>query len=332
MRIALDAMGGDNAPSEIVRGALEAAQVVGSEIVLLGEPEKLGPFLPRSLPPNLNLHATTQVIEMDEKPTDALRKKRDSSLVVGVEMVKSGMADAFISAGNTGACTAASLLSWRTIPGIRRPAIASPFPNRHGGFILLDAGASPDVEPESLLDFALMGRAYAEQVMGRKDPRVHLLNIGEEETKGNIFTKAAYALLAGHPWFAGNIEGKDMFKHKCDVVVCDAFVGNVVLKTCEGVGEFMLGMIKDNVPKSGIRRLLAASLPRILAPLRKAMDYAEYGGSPLLGLNGLTIICHGRSNAKAIGNAIVLADRAAKNKLVETIRQSVCQEKEHLNG
>jgi glycerol-3-phosphate acyltransferase PlsX len=263
---------------------------------------------------------------MDDKPLEAIRKKKDSSLAVGVNLVKEGLADAFVSAGNTGAVTASSVLSWRQIEGVHRPAIASPFPNRHGQFLLLDAGASPDVDPVHLLEFALMGRAYAEKVMSRKQPKVHLLNIGEEPGKGNAFAKQAYELLSGHQWFAGNIEGKDMFHQPCDVVVCDAFVGNIVLKTAEGVGEFIMDEIKKSVP-SDLRKLMFLPLKKALAPLRRKVDYAEYGGSPLLGLNGLCIICHGRSNAKAIRNAVQIAATAVENGLVPTIRDAISHER-----
>ncbi|MFY9235201.1 MAG: phosphate acyltransferase PlsX [Fimbriimonadaceae bacterium] len=326
MSIALDAMGGDHAPREIVLGAVEAASLMRSDILLVGDPSKIQPHLPGGVPPNLQIHPAMEVVGMDEKPTEALRKKRDSSLMVGIDLVKQGVADAFVSAGNTGACTAASLLAWRQIEGIHRPAIASFIPNRHGGFLLLDAGASPDIDPSNLVEFAIMGRAYAEKVMGRSNPRVHLVNIGEEQSKGNAFAKSAYPLLAKHDWFAGNVEGKDMFARPCDVVVCDAFVGNVVLKTCEGVAEFILGSIRDSLPPDKLRQLLFLPMRKLLAPLKKTLDYAEHGGSPLLGLNGLTIICHGRSSAKAIKNALLLTQKAIDSRLVDSIRESVCKE------
>ncbi|HXH62051.1 MAG TPA: phosphate acyltransferase PlsX [Fimbriimonadaceae bacterium] len=326
MRIAVDAMGGDDAPKAVVHGAVQAATHLDGGIVLVGDPEAIKRCVNGPLPSNVDIHMATEVIGMDEKPMEAIRKKKDSSLAVGVQLVKEGHAQAFLSAGNTGAVTAASLLSWRQIEGVHRPAIASPFPNHRGQFLLLDAGASPDVDPIHLLEFAVMGRAYAESVMGRRDPKVHLLNIGEEPGKGNAFAKQAYELLSGHEWFAGNIEGKDMFSQDCDVVVCDAFVGNIVLKTAEGVGEFIMDEIKASVPK-GIGRLAFLPLKKALAPLRKKVDYAEYGGSPLLGLNGLCIICHGRSNAKAIRNAIMIAATALKNELVPSICKAISQEK-----
>lgn len=323
--IAVDAMGGDYAPDAIVAGTLEASRMIQADIYLVGVESQIRARLPSQLPVNLHIQHASEVVEMHESPTDALRRKKDSSLAVACRLVKEGQAKVMVSAGNTGAASAASLLSWRQVPGVHRPAIASTFPNKHDGFLLLDAGASPDVDPEHLVEFALMGRAYAEKVMGRRNPRVHLLNIGEEEGKGNAFAKAAYKLLSAHPWFAGNIEGKDCFHQPCDVIVCDAFVGNIVLKTCEGAGEFFIDLVKAQIPSNPLLRLLFLPMKKVMSPLRKTLDYAEYGGSPLLGLNGTTIICHGRSNAKAIRNAVLLAHKAAENDLVETIRNSFCQ-------
>ena len=319
-------MGGDHAPGEVVAGAVEAAKHVRGNIVLVGDPSRIEACLIGPVPSNIDIHPASEVVEMNEKPMEAIRRKKDSSLAVAVQLVKDGHADALVSAGNTGAVTAATLLSWRQISGIHRPAIASAFPNKRGRFLLLDAGASPDVDPVHMLEFALMGRAYAQKVMGKRDPKVHLLNIGEEPGKGNQFAKAAYELLSGHEWFAGNIEGKDMFHSPCDVVVCDAFVGNIVLKTAEGVGEFIMDEIKAAVPKD-IRKLAFLPLRKALAPLRKRVDYAEYGGSPLLGLNGLCIICHGRSSAKAIMNAVRIAATAVENDLVPTIVDAVGHER-----
>jgi phosphate acyltransferase len=219
--------------------------------------------------------------------------------------------------------TAGALLSWRQIEGVRRPAIASTFPNKHKNFVLLDAGASPDVDPENLVDFALMGKNYSEGLMGRKNARVHLLNIGEEPGKGNAFAKEAYEHLSRFDWFAGNIEGKDLFKQNVDVVVCDAFVGNIVLKTAEGVAEYVMTSIRDRVPTGTLQKLPFLPLRKLLAPLRKQLDYAEYGGSPLLGLNGVCIICHGRSNAKAIKNALLQAEAAIQCNLVGRTREAV---------
>jgi phosphate acyltransferase len=332
LSIALDAMGGDHAPGEIVKGALEAASALSRSVILVGDPARIAELLPSPCPANLEIHPASQVVEMAERPLEAIRKKKDSSLVVATNLVREGVCGAVVTAGNTGAATAASLLSWRQMDGIHRPAIATSMPNRHGGFLLLDAGASPDVDPEHLVEFALMGRAYAEKVMGRPNPKVQLLNIGEEPGKGNSFAKQAYVLLSKHPWFAGNIEGKDIYSQPCDIVVCDAFVGNIVLKTSEGVAELIVGMIREQIPSGKLHRLLYLPLKKVMAPLRKKLDYAEVGGSPLLGLNGLCVICHGRSNAKAIRNALLLADKALANDLVATILESVRNEMRGVHG
>lgn len=316
-------MGGDKAPEEIVAGALQAAPLLRCPLYLVGDLARLKPLLPATLPGNIHLHHASQEVLMEEKPLDAYRKKKDSSLRVACNLVKDGHAKAMVSAGNTGAASATSLLTWRQLPGVHRPAILSPMPNRYGGFALLDTGASPDVDPEHLVEFAIMGRAYAQRIMGRKDPKVHLLNIGEEPGKGNAFAKRCYELLSRHAWFAGNIEGKGMYNDECDVVVCDAFVGNIALKTSEGLAELIIDTIRDQVPSNPLMKSMYWPVKKVTAPLRQKMDYAETGGSPLLGLRGLCIICHGRSNAKAIKNALLMAQRAIENELVDTIGKAV---------
>jgi glycerol-3-phosphate acyltransferase PlsX len=321
LSIALDAMGGDHAPEEIIRGAIEALPHLKRSLILVGKPEVIKPLLGAGT--NIEIVAASECVEMDEAPLHAYRTKKDSSVMVGAKLVKEGRAKAFVSAGNTGAVTATCLLQWRQVPGIHRPAIASPMPNRHDGFLLIDAGASPDIDAEHLVEFALMGRAYAQRVMGRPNPTVHLINIGEEPTKGNAMAKQGHKLLEKFEWFAGNIEGKGMFFQNCDVVVCDAFVGNVVLKTSEGMAELIVQTIRSGVPTNPVLQLPYLPLRKIMKPLRKAMDYAEIGGSPLLGLNGLCTICHGRSSAKAIKNALLRTELAVENNLVEAIRASV---------
>lgn len=313
-------MGGDYAPEPVVHGAVQAAPQIQGELVLVGDKDQIHKFAP-TLPSNITVHHTTQVVTMDDKPIEAIRQKKDSSIVVAARLVKEGQADAMVSAGNTGAATAASLLAWRKIEGVHRPAIAQVFPNRHGRFLLLDAGASPDVDPEHLVAFAEMGIAYAEGVMGKKNAKAHLLNIGEEPGKGNGFAKEAYGHLSRHDWFAGNIEGKDIFrKDNVQVVVCDAFVGNILLKACEGVGEFIIDEIRAAVPNWPARALFLP-MRQAMKPLRQKVDYAEYGGSPLLGLNGICIIGHGRSNSRAIENAILNAAAAVRADLVGTIKK-----------
>ncbi len=316
-------MGGDNAPAAIVEGAVLASPDIQGTIILVGDPAQIQQFLPKPCPRNIEIHPASQVIEMHEKPIDAIRKKKDASLVVAAELVKQGRAEAIVSAGNTGAVAAGCLLAWRQIPGFHRPAIAAMIPSRKDPFILLDAGASPDVDPEHLLEFAIMGRAYSQRIVGRNSPTVHLMNIGSEEGKGNAFVKQAFKLLSKFEWFKGNIEGKEMFEGNVDVVVCDAFVGNVVLKTSEGVAELMMKMIREQVPTSTLGKLPYLPMRKALEPLRQKLDYAEYGGSPLLGLNGLCIICHGRSNSKAIRNALLQAQKGVENKLVDCMRTSI---------
>ena len=318
-------MGGDYAPEPIVQGALLAANQINGEIILVGKPDEIKRYLPNGYAKNISIASATQVIEMDETPTTALRQKKDSSLSVAARLVKEGEADAMVSAGNTGACAAAALLAWRQIEGIHRPAIATLFPSQVGRFLLLDAGASPDVDPEHMVEFAIMGQAYIENVLKRRNPKVHLLNIGEEPTKGNAFAKEAYKLMEVHNWFAGNIEGKDIFRKPVDVVVCDAFVGNILLKACEGVAEFIMDEIRSSVP-SGPAKALFLPMRKALRPLKEKMDYAEYGGSPLLGLNGVCIISHGRSNARAIHNALLNAAKCVESDVVGTTRQRVAHQ------
>lgn len=320
MNVALDAMGGDFAPKEIVQGAVEVAPKLGCELLLVGNPALIEPHLPSNPPRNLRIIPAMEVVEMDEKPVEAYRRKPDSSLRVAAELVKKGEAGAMVSAGNTGAATTTSLLSWRQIPGIHRPAIATQMPNLDGGYLLLDSGASPDVDPEHLVEFAIMGRAFAERVMGRRNPTVHLLNIGEEEGKGNAFAKQAYTLLKEFGWFAGNIEGKEMFTKPCDVVVCDAFVGNIALKSSEGVADMVMKMVRSQVPTSKLAQLPYLPLKKVFRHIKSKTDWQEVGGSPLLGLNGTCIISHGRSTARAIHQAVLIAEKAIQNDLVGAIR------------
>jgi len=324
-------MGGDHAPEAIVKGALEAAPLLRTKLILVGDLAKFKHLLPDPLPANIVLVHATQSVDMDEKPLDAYRKKKDSSLMVAAKLVKDGEAQALVSAGNTGAASATSLLQWRQVEGVHRPAIASHLPNKYDGFVMLDVGASPDVDPEHIVEFAIMGRAYAQKLMGRADPKVHLLNIGEEEGKGNAFAKQAHHLLQRHSWFAGNVEGKDMFSSRIDVVVCDAFVGNTVLKSCEGLAELIIETIRNEVPTRWPEKLLYWPVRKVTRPLRKKMDYSEVGGSPLLGLNGLCMICHGRSSPKAIRNALLTTEKAMENGLVETIKRTVCEELGSIN-
>ncbi|MGQ9557994.1 MAG: phosphate acyltransferase PlsX [Desulfurispora sp.] len=326
MIIAVDAMGGDFAPAEVVRGAVLAARQDGLRPVLVGDEEKIGAELAGADRPLVDVLHAPETVGMGESPAVAVRRKRNSSIVRAVQLVREGRAAAVVSAGNTGAVMAAALLGLGRIRGIDRPAIASVLPTRRGRVVLLDAGANVDCSPQHLQQFALMGYLYARDVLGVADPRVGLLNIGEEEGKGNTLTQAAFSLLKDSGLnFIGNVEGRDIFPGRADVVVCDGFVGNVVLKTSEGLAMTLLGMLKDTLGASWLSRLGSLlSLPA-LQDLRRRLDYAEYGGAPLLGVNGVVVIGHGSSDARAIHNALRFAAAAAQNRLPEKIAGSMDQ-------
>ena len=319
-------MGGDYAPKETVAGAVEAAPEMHGTILLVGRKDEIERVHAGSFPSNIEIIEAPEVVEMDDEPVNAVRRKRNSSLVMGADLVKRGEADAFVSAGNTGAMTAAAQMMWRTIPNISRPAIATVIPCRTGCFVLLDSGATVDADPENLYEFAIMGSVYAESVLGFNSPGVALLNIGEEVSKGNQLTKAAYKLLKNDfPGFVGNIEGKHVFDGNVDVVVCDAFVGNVLLKTAQGLGAFVIEMFKESAPKNPLMRLPLILLKGGINRMRKRMDYAEYGGAPLLGVDGICFICHGHSNAKAIKNALLLAQKGHDKHLVAQITEKAAR-------
>jgi glycerol-3-phosphate acyltransferase PlsX len=326
MRLALDAMGGDHAPAAAVEGAvLFAREHPEHEIVLVGESQRVGELLRRhGSVPNASIHHASEVVEMDEHATASLRRKRDSSLRVCFELVRSGSASAAVSAGNSGAAMALGLWILGRIRGVERPAIAALFPAlRHGRILLLDAGANVECRPLHLAQFAVMGEAYVRRLLGVARPRVALLSNGEEESKGTPLTREAAALLR-RAWdieFAGYVEGKDVFGGGVDVVVTDGFTGNVVLKTTEGATSAVVGMVRSAIEKAGVSEKLGALLLKpTLAGLRKVTDYAEIGGAPLLGLDGVGIVAHGRSSPKAIKNALLAALEVARSGLREEIR------------
>lgn len=326
MRIAVDAMGGDYAPEEVVKGALQAARNYSDiEIILVGQTARIVEFLPSSdRPKNLTIREATEVIEMEEHPANAVRKKKDSSIVVATRMVKDGEAEAVVSAGSTGAQMAAALLGLGRIKGIERPAIATVMPTLEGGKLILDVGANPDAKPEHLVQYAMMGSIYAEKILGLKSPRVALLNIGSEETKGNELVQSTYLRLKEVPLnFTGNIEGRDVPYGRADVVVCEGFVGNVVLKTMEGLGGALFQLIKEKITTTTLRKLGAMAIKPGLKEIAQMMDYAEYGGAPLLGVNGISIICHGSSKQKAILNAVRVARECVESKFIEGIREEL---------
>ena len=337
MKIAVDAMGGDYAPREIIFGAVRAARKFDCEIVLVGDEEKIRHVLSREkdwkkLP--ITIRPTTQVIEMGEHPADAVRQKKDSSIVVATRMVKDGECDAVLSAGSTGAAVTAAQLILKRIKGIGRPTIATPMPTPKSLTLLLDSGANVDSKPEHLVQSALMGSIYAEYVYGRKNPRVGLLNIGEEETKGNEQAKATYALLKQMHTinFCGNAEGRDVPKGNFDVVICDGFVGNVVLKFAEGLAKTLVKLVKEAIEEGGLLPKLGAFLILpTLKKLGKRLDVTEFGGAPLLGVNGCCIICHGSSNAKSICSAIGVANDYVKGDVLTHIRDTLLQEEKLTN-
>ena len=332
MKLAVDAMGGDNAPAEIIKGAVEAVKKNPCEIVLVGDESKIAEVLRdesdwENLP--LEIRHAAEVVEMNEHPADAVRNKKNSSIVVATQLVKNGECDAVLSAGSTGAAVAAAQLILKRIRGIGRPAIATPIPTPKGVTLLLDSGANVDSKPEHLVQSGIMGALYAEHVLGKKNPRVGLLNIGEEETKGNEQAKETYQIFKNMTTinFAGNAEGRDIPAGDFDVIVCDGFVGNAVLKFAEGMAMTIFKLIKESIDEAGVpAKLGALLLMPTLKDLSKRLDASEYGGAPLLGVNGYCIISHGSSDAKAICNAIGVANGYVDSNVLEKITAALEQE------
>ncbi|HVS84936.1 MAG TPA: phosphate acyltransferase PlsX [Gaiellaceae bacterium] len=319
-RVAVDAMGGDRGPAEIVAGAL-AARAGALTPVLFG---------PAGLDAQgLELREAPDVIEMHEKPAEAVRSKPNSSLVASVRAVHEGDADAVVSAGNTGAMLAAGLLELRRLPGVLRPAIAVPIPSGSGPSVLIDAGANADARPEHLLQFATMGAVFAEEILGVANPVVKLLSIGEEAEKGNQLTLEAHALLeASELEFAGNCEGRDILAGAADVVVTDGFTGNVALKTVEGTIRTLLGSLRDEITATATGKLGGLLIRPASRRLRHRLDPDTYGGAYLLGLRGLAVIAHGNSSSTAIANAIRLAARGVEHDVVGALAKRLPQRAE----
>jgi glycerol-3-phosphate acyltransferase PlsX len=319
--IALDAMGGDHFPKPEVAGALEAVKAFEVKVVLVGREEVLRKELDRhpgwkSLPLEIK-HASEQ-ITMEDSAGRAVRSKKDSSIRVASRLVRDGIAKGVVSAGNTGAVMATAKMVQGMLPGVDRPALASAFPTVNGSSaVMLDVGANVDCTPKMLAQFAVMGEAYARLILHRERPRVGLLSIGEEEHKGNALTHEAYPLLKDLKdiHFIGNVEGRDVYTGSVDVIVCDGFVGNVALKVSEGLVEVIRKMLKESLTANLARKMGAFLAQGAFQEFKKRVDYAEFGGAPLLGLNGLCVICHGRSNAKAIRNAIRIAKEFAEGNM-----------------
>jgi glycerol-3-phosphate acyltransferase PlsX len=323
MRIALDAMGGDYAPAVTVEGAIEAVRESEElSVILVGNKEELIKELEtRDYPhSSISIRHASQVVEMGESPVTALRRKKDSSIKIAIELVKSGEADAMVSAGNSGVVIATALFILGKIRGVHRPAIATVMPTLRGLFILIDAGANVDCRASHLFQFGIMGEAYARTIFGIKTPKIGLLSIGEEDAKGNELTKEAFRLLKNSSLnFIGNVEGKDVFNGDADVIVCDGFVGNIALKISEGLAEAIAKMLKREISEKSQGRIGYLFLKDALRSFKKRTDYSEYGGAPLLGISKPCIISHGRSTAKAIKNAIHMAGEIYEKKVIEVI-------------
>jgi len=326
VKIALDAMGGDAAPESPVAGAVRAAREFPLEVILIGQEAAIEGALASypNRPANLSIRHAPEVIGMDESPVASIRKKRRSSIAVGVELLKTKEVDAFISAGNTGAVVSASTLLVGLLPGIERPGIAIVIPGVKGETVLIDVGANIDPKPIHLVQYGLMGDAYARLVLGKSRPSVGLLNVGEEETKGTDFIKETHALLeASSVNFIGNVEGHDIFSGEFDVIVCDGFAGNVALKTAESLAHAISTLLKRSLAKSPITRLGAWLARDAFIQLRQEIDYAERGGAPLLGVDGVSIIAHGASTSKAIKNAIRVASETVRSELNRHMTEAV---------
>ncbi len=325
MKIALDAMGGDNGPSVVVQGAKMACEAFPVELILVGDETAIKTAQDQcgASHPSISIVHTKAVIEMGESPL-MVRQKKDASICVATQLVKDKQAVAVISAGNSGASMAAAFFILGRINGIDRPAIATPLPTLKGVSVLIDAGANVDCKPKHLVSFAMMGHIYAKDVLGIANPKVGLLNIGEEDSKGNELTKEAFLLLKQAPFnFIGNIEGKDIYAGAADVIVCDGFVGNVTLKVSEGLAQALVQFLKTEIMATTMGKLGGLLLKPAFKRFKAKIDYDEYGGAPLLGINGISIVSHGRSSAKAIKNAIRVAKESFEKGVNRHIQEEV---------
>lgn len=333
MKIALDAMGGDFAPAVTIEGAIETVNSCEDiDIILVGDEHAIIRELDskRFFPNRVTIRHASQVVRMDETTPSAIRRKKDSSIRRGIELVKNQEADAFVSAGHSGVVMATALLVLGVSEVVERPAIATIMPTLKSPFVLIDAGANLHCKPENLLQFALMGSTYCRFMLGRDEPRVALVSTGEEDTKGNELTKETFKLLKETELnFIGNIDGKDIFTGDADVIVCDGFTGNVILKTSEGLADALIRMLKREVAALSTGRIGYLLLKPALRNFKKKTDYDEYGGAPLLGIRGTCIIGHGRSTAKAMRNAIRVAADFARKKVYEIISSAIEEDISH---
>jgi glycerol-3-phosphate acyltransferase PlsX len=329
--IAVDAMGGDHAPRAVIDGIGEwlDRHAAGTTLLVVGDEGPVREELRRigkDSDPRLTVVHAPDVIRMEDSPASAVRSKRRSSINVAVDLVKQGQAQAFFSAGNTGACVASTVLKWRTLPGISRPGIATVFPSPEGNFVLLDAGSTVDCEPLNLVHYAIMGDVYCTHILGKTTPRVGLLNVGGEDVKGNDLAKESFKLLSDVDGlnFIGNVEGHDLFSGRVDVVVCDGFVGNVVLKTCESLAVAISKVLRAKLSRNVVRKVGYVLSRGAYSELKQMVDYAEFGGAPLLGVAGVCIIGHGSSCARAVRNGIRVAEgfvqHQVNDRIVERVR------------
>lgn len=328
MKIAIDAMGGDHGLAPIVEGAIQAIKELDIELVLVGQEDQIRGELDRvhGADPRLTIQHATQTVDMHESPAQVARKKRDSSIWVATNLVKAGEADAVVSAGNTGATMVSAFFLLGVIKGVERPAICATLPTLQGTAVMLDVGATVDCTARQLYQFGIMGHEYGKHLLGKPNPRVGLLSIGEEDSKGNDVTKETFRLLRESPLnFIGNLEGREVYGGNADVIVCDGFLGNVSLKISEGLADAMKKMLMREVMASRLGRLSFLFITGPLMRLKRRTDYAEFGGAPLLGVNGISMICHGRSSAKAIKNAVVRAEALAKGRLIELIQRDIAE-------
>lgn len=327
MRIILDGMGGDHAPAEIVKGAVEAAAIIEHELVIVGKQQEIEAELEKCKyeGDQITIVPANEVITMEDSPVKAIRRKADSSLVVGLNMIKDGEGDLLISGGNTGALVVGSRLILGRIDGIDRPVLASIYPCLgYEPSLLVDAGASSEAKAQNLLEYGLMGSIYVEKVWGRTNPRVGLVNLGVEESKGTSVTKDAHQRLKLAPLnFVGNVEAREVPKSVCDVIVCDGFVGNVILKLTEGLAMNILKLVKNKLMTNIKTKLAAVMLKKQLGEIKEDFDYEQYGGAPILGVNGPVIKIHGSSTASAVKNAIIKGIPYGSENVVEIIRKSM---------
>lgn len=323
VRVAIDAMGGDFGPSPIVKGVIEALKVRKFEAILVGRRDEILSLVPSEFKDKISVVEADDVISMSDHATDALKRK-ESSIYKAVELVRSQQADAVVSAGHSGATMSLATLRIGRVDNVLRPAIATLMPTDKGHkTLVLDVGANVDSKPEHLFQFAVMGAAYCEDVLGRKNPKVGLLSNGEEESKGNDVTKEAFLALQKLPYFIGNVEGNNVFDGSVDVVVCDGFVGNILLKTSEGVADTIGKFMKMHIKKSPFAVVGAMFMRKVFSKLKQQIDYAEYGGAPLLGVKGCAIVSHGKSNAKAVKNAIFQAIGYVESHVNDHIEKSL---------